>query len=273
MIQLSASELWENSRKSSKGNQLKWRQGDYWYKADYLGYEGLAEYVVSALLARSSLGCSEYVCYEPETIIYNGQHLNGCRSQNFLKDGEQLITLERLFFLKYGTSLYQTVFKIDSEEERLYFLTNQISQLTGLHNFGQYLCKLFEIDALFLNEDRHMHNIAVILNADGDYRLCPIFDNGAAVLSDTRLDYPLTGEILTLIDSVRSKTISRDFSKQLDAAENLYGEQLHFGFTNKDINDLCCRLRTETEYESSIIDRVDVILRQQRRKYAYLFKD
>ena len=69
MIQLSASELWENDRRSSKGDQLKWRHGDNWYKADYLGYEGLAECVVSSLLAMSSLDRSGYVCYEPETEI------------------------------------------------------------------------------------------------------------------------------------------------------------------------------------------------------------
>ena len=26
---------------SSKGNQLKWFDGEYWYKADFLGYEAL----------------------------------------------------------------------------------------------------------------------------------------------------------------------------------------------------------------------------------------
>ena len=41
MIELSEKELFSPFRKSSKGNQLKWRSGDWWYKADYLGYEGL----------------------------------------------------------------------------------------------------------------------------------------------------------------------------------------------------------------------------------------
>ena len=38
---------------SSKGNQLKWFDGDSWYKADYAGYEGLAEYVCSYKNIRS----------------------------------------------------------------------------------------------------------------------------------------------------------------------------------------------------------------------------
>ena len=34
-------------RHSSKGNQLKWEKDGIWYKADYTGYEGFAEYVIS----------------------------------------------------------------------------------------------------------------------------------------------------------------------------------------------------------------------------------
>ena len=40
---------------TSKGDQLKWKIDDRWYKADYMGYEGLVEYVVSRLLEKSSL--------------------------------------------------------------------------------------------------------------------------------------------------------------------------------------------------------------------------
>ena len=43
MIVLDDENIFTNKRKSSKGNQLKWVLGKTWYKADYLGYEGLAE--------------------------------------------------------------------------------------------------------------------------------------------------------------------------------------------------------------------------------------
>ena len=39
--------------------------------------------------------------------------------------------------------------------------------MTGLQNFGVYMNKLLTIDAFFLNEDRHMHNIAVLMNGEG----------------------------------------------------------------------------------------------------------
>jgi hypothetical protein len=47
MVAMSVEDLRENGRQSSKGNQLKWESKGIWYKADYLGYEGLAECVVS----------------------------------------------------------------------------------------------------------------------------------------------------------------------------------------------------------------------------------
>lgn len=44
-------ELNKTNRKthSSKGNQLKFQIGDRWIKADFLGYEGAAEYVASEI--------------------------------------------------------------------------------------------------------------------------------------------------------------------------------------------------------------------------------
>ena len=51
-------ELFEQDQylEARQGNQLKWRRDNNWYKADYSGYEGLAEYVVSELLAESGSG-------------------------------------------------------------------------------------------------------------------------------------------------------------------------------------------------------------------------
>ena len=63
MVELFEQERREEARLSSKGNQLKWKKDGYWYKADYTGYEGLAEYMVSYLLNFSSLERREYVLY------------------------------------------------------------------------------------------------------------------------------------------------------------------------------------------------------------------
>ena len=49
MIELFEQNIRKNDRQSSKGNQLKWENQGIWYKADYTGYEGLAEYIISHL--------------------------------------------------------------------------------------------------------------------------------------------------------------------------------------------------------------------------------
>ena len=148
-------------------------------------------------------------------------------------------------------------------------LTEQVEQMTGLKDFGFYLSRLLTIDALFLNEDRHMHNIAVLLDGDGHYHYCPVFDNGCALLSDTQMDYPMGEDIITLIPQVRAKTLSRNFMEQLEAVEALYGQSLKFSYSIKEIEML---LEKEPYYPEEIKIRVRDILLQQRRTYQYLFR-
>lgn len=130
------------------------------------------------------------------------------------------------------------IFKIQGTEERARFLTEQVEQMTGLNDFGRYLSRLLTVDALFLNEDRHMHNIAVLHDGSGKYHYCQVFDNGSALLSDIQMDYPLGEDIIGLIPHVRAKTLNGDFAEQLEAVENLYGQPLQFSYDIHDIEDL-----------------------------------
>ena len=142
--------------------------------------------------------------------------------------------------------------------------------MTGLKEFGSYLSRLLTIDALFLNEDRHMHNIAVLYDETGGYHYCPVFDNGRALLSDTTADYPMEEDIIELIPQVKAKTLSSDFVEQLDAVEGLYGQKLSFSYDEKIISEL---LEKEEYYPNKIKVRVREILLQQRRTYSYLFRE
>ena len=128
MIELFEQDIRTNDRQSSKGNQLKWENDGIWYKADYTGYEGLAEYVISHLLQKSSLFEEEYVLYDLEQIKYKSTAYNGVRSRNFLNDGWQIITLERLFKNFFDESLYRAIFQISEPVERLRFLVNQVER-------------------------------------------------------------------------------------------------------------------------------------------------
>lgn len=270
MIELFEQNIRKNDRQSSKGNQLKWENEGIWYKADYTGYEGLAEYMISHLLKKSTLDEKEFVFYDLEKIKYGTVIYNGVKSKNFLSEDWQIITLERLFKSFLGESLYKTLYRIPEHEERLPFLVQQVERITGLQNFGIYMNKLLTIDAFFLNEDRHTHNIAVLMNGKGHYAYCPIFDNGAGLLADTTMDYPLSGDVYALMNSVQSKTISSEFDEQLDISESLYKINLKFQFTKNDVKEL---LEKAEEYPEEIRNRVEMIIFAQMRKYAYLFSD
>lgn len=268
MIELFEQNIRTNDRQSSKGNQLKWENEGIWYKADYVGYEGLAEYMISHLLEKSTLLTDEFVLYDLEKIKYKSTIYTGVRSADFLEEGWQLITLERLFQNFFGQSLYRAIYGITECENRLSFIVEQVERITGLENFGIYLNKLFTIDAFFLNEDRHTHNIAVMMNADGKFAYCPIFDNGAGLLADTKMDYPLTENVYELMKQSRAKTISRDFDEQLDVSEKLYKGNIKFSFKKRDIKEL---LEKVTEYSEEEKQRVETIIYEQMRKYEYLF--
>ena len=269
MVELFSRDEKGQDRQSSKGNQLKWCSGGIWYKADYLGYEGLAEYVVSRLLERSDLPSGSFVRYETEEIFYRGRRYLGCRCADFLHEGEQLITLERLFQNRYGISLYETIYKIPEVKERASFLVDTVERLTGLKDFGIYLQRMLTIDGFFLNEDRHMHNIAVIMDEQLKYRLCPFFDQGAALLSDTRGDYPMENELDKLLSMAESKTLCADFDGQMDAVDELYGLHLSFCFGEKTVEEI---LRSEPYYPEDVKQRIFDILAVQRRKYDALFR-
>ena len=267
MTELFSKDIHTQARRSSKGNQLKFERDHIWYKADYLGYEGLAEYVVSGLLRHSDLQDAEYVDYRLEQIVYNGQVFNGCMSLDFA-DGWQLITLERLLAQVYGQGLNQVVYAIENHTERLKTLVELVERVTGIESFGPYMAKLITIDSLFLNEDRHAHNLAVLTKNLKDFRLCPVFDNGAALLSDTMLDYPAERDPLEMISLAKPKTFCDSFEEQLDIAESLYGMTIRFSFSYDDVKAL---LDQAEIYPPEIRRRVLDLVMYQKQKYRYLF--
>lgn len=268
MIELFEKNIKADAMQSSKGNQLKWFSGEAWYKADYAGYEGLAEYTISNLLRHSTLDSAEYIVYETDEIKYGHNKYLGCRSADFLPDGWQLITLERLFHNFHGESLSKSIYNIQDLSERLRFLVDQTERICGLKDFGIYMSKLLTIDTLFLNEDRHMHNIAVLLDEYGTYHYCPVFDNGAALLSDTTMDYPMGTEVNRLVDHVKAKTFCQDFDEQIDVAEQLYGQHIKFLFSKKQVFEL---LEQEKYYPQEVKTRVADIMMERMRRFKYLF--
>lgn len=81
------------------------------------------------------------------------------------------------------------------------------------------------MDALFLNDDRHSNNIAV-LECDGKYDYCPIFDNGAGLLSNIGI-VSMDIEPKALIVAQRACPFGMTFNRQAGAVRVLYGKQLY----------------------------------------------
>jgi len=214
---------------SSKGNQEKWYESatDNWFKLDQFGYEALAETLISILLERSNIETDTpftFVRYRMEKINVRGRERNGCASKNFLKAGQSLITINRLLSSHLGIPLKQKMLKLPSDKRRIAYLAEATTEYTGLIEFHRYLTLLFEIDALFCNDDRHLNNIAVIEQSK-KYDYCPIFDNGAGVLSNTHI-YQMDISPKALIATIQARPFDMTFTRQMNSARSLFGEQL-----------------------------------------------
>ena len=252
---------------TSKGDQPKWQLDGKWYKADHMGYEALAEVVVSQLLKQFNV--PDFVEYRPVLIQYQGKEIPGCVSKNFRRKDEMLVSFERLHRTYKGRGLAAALGGINKPQGRIRYTIDFIEQTTGLTGVGKYLTLLLELDSFFLNEDRHTNNLAVIRNEKTkEFRLCPIFDNGLALLSDLN-DYPLDKDVYDCIRCVRAKPFDLDFNVQVEAAEELYGMQLNLSFSRKEVSK---ELKFVTElYGEKIYCRVEQVLFEQMRKYQVYF--
>ncbi len=267
-IDLNNVSLIDTKATSSKGNQLKWLVRNNWYKADHMGYEGLCEVVISKLLKKSNI--ENFVVYSPVRIAFDNREMSGCCSKNFRQKNESLVTLEHLSKQWLANSFAKELTRYPDVKDKIKQTVDFIEKVTKLEHVGEYLTTMLELDAFFLNEDRHTNNIAFILNDDtGEYRFCPYFDFGLSLLADTVEDYPIGEDIYQLINKIHAKPFDRDFDVQLDAAQELYGNHLELFFTNQDIEQAFNEV--SEFYSAEITTRVKELLYHQKIKYGYMF--
>ncbi len=195
---------------TSEGTQIKYFKDGFWYKLDKDGKEGLCEYLSSKLLTFSSLNFDEYIQYEQGII--NGRP--GCRSKNFLKSGEELITLYRLYYNEYGKNLAQVISEFDNMEDRIKLVLDFVKNSTGL-DMSDYFSKIFTLDRIILNEDRHVNNLAII-ESEGEYRVAPIFDNGRSLLTANQSARWGVYEISENVKRVIARPFSGSFKMMYD---------------------------------------------------------
>lgn len=187
---------------TSDGTQLKFYKDGYWYKEDNEGCEGEVEYLVSKMLTFSTLKPEEFVVYEQGKI--NGRC--GCRSKTFLAPSRSFITLERLYGNVTGIPLFEKIKEFKGINGAAPYVIGFCKQTVGL-DLTDYFRKVFTLDYITLNEDRHFHNLGIIMDADGSYGCAPIFDNGKSLLNcnlSINRDRPMEENI--------EKVVARPFS-------------------------------------------------------------
>lgn len=198
------------------GNQIKWRHGNLFIKLNCLGYEDIAEVLISHFLSYTNLKDDEYVKYFSCLIYEDGRFLgNGCYSEDFIKDNVEVTVSELL-----DEHLQSHSISYDDLRDFLYPIVG--------YDVKDYVDKILSVDSITWNEDRHFKNIS-FLYKNGIYSPAPIFDNGAGCLSDL-ISYPLNVSLEDNLKGVYAKPFSIHFK---DNFENNIPIQVDYnGFFN-----------------------------------------
>lgn len=201
---------------TTKGNQIKWHRGNLWIKADSMGYESIAEYLSTIL--ESYIRGLKYVKYDLCTVKETGtgkmKTYNCCVSESFLTGSEYIVSAQRMIYAILGTEKAKDLVVKKTGVDLLAHTIEICNRCTGIDELTiyKYLSTICKLDAITLNEDRHLNNIAFIYDGK-KYRLAPIFDNGMGLLADTE-SFPLNKGYSVWMQSVRARPFCSDFIEQ-----------------------------------------------------------
>ena len=257
------------SSTSSKGNQAKYYLNSKWVKVDFLGYEGLSEVVVSDILRQSNV--QKYSDYVPYYLCHGRietptgwEFYRGCYSEDFTREGYEFITLQRLFSLVTDAKFAKRMERM-TISQRISTVVALVEEHTGLADFGQWLTVVLELDALVLNEDRHFHNLGLLRHANGQASLMPIFDAGAAFLSDSTKDYALHFPTPRLLSRVKSKPFASTFKKQVTECQQLYSDGASLLAIDIDYEQTISVIKDLEHYQMPEKERVIYLLQRLRK--------
>lgn len=193
------------SATSIKGNQKKYIINNKYVKVDNFvdgWYESIAEVLISELQKYIKNGYP-FVDY---TFYNYKEKYSACISKDFLR-GKKLITLENLLDLLDITFEY-------------YSGVEGVQQVLGLMNMEydldiyDYLSYIIYLDALTLNSDRHLNNIAFIQNGIL-LKPSPIFDNGMGLLCSEGYDWNKRNKVTAKPFSPSFKEQAKFFERDL----------------------------------------------------------
>ena len=172
----------------SAGNQPKALIGDYWVKYDYQSKQGLAESLVSIVLKHCREFQDRFVKYNECIIVdfargVESNTFRGCYSNNFLQEGQEWVPfcaiLERAF---QGNKNQMSMLQTCPPVHALQTVLTTIQKSIGMDIFW-YLSRVFMLDAIIVNKDRHFRNLGVIREGE-IYKESPLFDNGRSLLCE-----------------------------------------------------------------------------------------
>ena len=145
----------------------------------------ISEYIASHVF--EMLG---FECQKTYLGTYDGEQVVACKS--FIRDGYQFVP-----FNDVGEStLDQDKEKYQYSYEDIMQMLRDNSKLTNVDKTISQFWKLFIVDALLGNFDRHGANWG-FLKKDNKYKLAPIFDNGSSLFPNLTDE----GEMLKIIES------------------------------------------------------------------------
>lgn len=123
---------------TSKGNQQKWFKNNIFYKADSMGYEGLAEIFASKIC--ENITDFNYVPYFLCHIKEGSKTYNGCFCQSFLSEDESIVSFAHILEEKY---IDFSKYLKNGCKESIKFVLEEIFMATGLDVFNYIADNLF----------------------------------------------------------------------------------------------------------------------------------
>lgn len=191
-----------DKKSSSKGTQDKWSDGEFYFKRDRYGGEAEAEYLVSVFLFYQNF--DDFIRYEKVSEDI-------CKSPNFIPNGGSFITFYRLLQQKGYTDEKINQLGSLQPKQQLDFIYSILLELGFSKDYLNYtFSRLFAMDSLVLNVDRHWNNFGIIAYNSGALDLLTLFDFGYSLgvtFSSTTPDHIIRKKS-------KSSTVAKNFNTQ-----------------------------------------------------------
>lgn len=242
-----------------EGSQLKWAEGSRFYKIDKYGYESLAEALVSDL--EGYIEDLPHVDYYHELKTVNGVKRQVCWSENCIGVDESETTFYDVL-VKCGVwGKLQDCNGIDAVN----LIVDTVDKYMKRGDCREYLSKLIFLDAITLNPDRHLRNMSIIQDSNGDRRFMPIWDNGLCLLANTR-DYPLSMDWKSAMYLVYSQPFHSDYIRQCSYFRDCDKLRIRYKDFMEKLDAIESDLDSYLYYGNDVFKRMCKVLRFRLRK-------